>query len=377
MSRIVGGGYYGMKNYGDDLFGIVSAQAAREFWKNDTFRLVCPPIQGFEASYSVPGWFPRDIYASFNALGKASRLAFLIKSVTQADRYVFCGGSVFSSSASGARNTVARFSHLGLAMSAVGVSIGPFSDAASEREIKALLQRFEYISLRDRASYDIAQSFDLECPVVMAGDLAGLMSRYYPAPRGHKHSQPRAAKKIAFSPCNLPENPAKGLGYCNEFVKAITSLKGDVPLEVVLLNLNGHSVQGDRVLCEYTRERLQTECRLNAQIINYSNVGVLGIWRIIAELDSYISVRLHGAISAFLLDVPFSLFEYHPKCSEFLVNIQKEHKLRLSEGGRVLRNIIIEHFERKEDLSEMVNYYSNAATLNFSNAPWAIKQKKN
>lgn len=373
MNRIIGGGYYGMKNYGDDLFGIVSALAAKEFWADDEFRLMCPPIKGLDASYAVPGWFSSDIYASFNALGKASRLAFLLKSLSQADRYVFCGGSVFSSTASGARDIVTRFSQRGLALSAVGVSIGPFSDTASERVIKSLLQRFEYISLRDTASYEIAQSFGLDCPVVMAGDLAGLMPRYYPAPSEHKYAQVEVVKKVAFSPCNLPESPVKALGYCDDFVKAIATLTVDSPLEVTLLNLNAHSALGDRALCEYTQARLNAECGTNAAIVNYSDVGVLGMWRIISMLDSYVSVRLHGAISAFLMGVPFSLFEYHPKCSEFLVSIKKENSLRLAGGGVGLKNIVLQHLERKEDLSEVVGCYSNAAALNFTSAPWARK----
>jgi len=112
----------------------------------------------------------------------------------------------------------------------------------------------------------------------MAGDLAGLMSRYCPAPVERKPVQPGAAKKIAFSPCNLPESPAKARGYCDEFVSTIAALKDDVPLDVVLLNLNGHAVQGDRRLCEYVRGRLKAEFGLSAQIVNYVDVGVFGVW---------------------------------------------------------------------------------------------------
>ncbi|WP_417448413.1 polysaccharide pyruvyl transferase family protein [Idiomarina abyssalis] len=370
MGRNIGGGYYGMKNYGDDLFGTVSMLAAREYWINEHFCLMCPPLKGLEADYAVPKWFPENIYGSLNTVGKASRLGLLLKSLKQADRYIFCGGSVFSSSASGTRDILARFNQRGLALSAIGVSIGPFLDVASEKAIKALLQRFEYVALRDHASYEIAKSFGLECPIVLAGDLAGLMPRYFPKMEKHDRSKTCTNKMIAFSPCNMPESPAKSLSYCIDFIKAIVSVKESLSLKVILLNLNGHAVLGDRVLCEYTQQRLQEEYGVESKIVNYSDAGILGIWNIISELDLYISVRLHGAISAFHLNVPFSLVEYHPKCSGFLNDINKRAALRLEEGAERLADIILEHFGNREDLSDMAHQSSNAAILNFSRAPW-------
>lgn len=370
MSKIIGGGYYGMMNYGDDLFGIVSSLAAKEFWVEDEFRLLCPPIKGFNANYAVPNWFPKQTYASLNAVGKASRLAFLLNGLSRADRYVFCGGSVFSSSASGARDIVARFNRRGVSLAAVGVSIGPFSDTESERTIRSLLQRFDYISTRDKTSYEIAKSFGLEGSLVMAGDLAGLMRRYYPNSTNKKNSETREVKKIAFSPCSLFENPEKAQRYCEAFVKAVKVLVGDSPLEVVLLNLNAHPVLGDGVLCEYTHNRLKADCGINSEIINYADIGVLGMWQVISGLDSYVSVRLHGAISAFLLGTPFSLFEYHPKCSEFLDGLGVNAAPRLIDGDEAVEAVVRQHFQCGRIASSLIDAYSNAAVLNFSSAPW-------
>lgn len=371
MSKIIGGGYYGMMNYGDDLFGIVSSLAAKEFWVEDEFRLLCPPIKGFDANYAVPKWFPKQAYASLNAVGKASRVAFLLNGLSRADRYVFCGGSVFSSSASGARDIVTRFNRRGVSLAAVGVSIGPFSDTESERAIRSMLQRFDYISTRDKASYQIAKSFGLECSLVMAGDLAGLMPRYYPVLNDSKGKpESRVIKKIAFSPCNLGEDPTKASGYCDAFVKAVRAVASENPIEIILLNLNAHPVLGDRSLCEYTHKRLIHYCNIKARILNYSDLGVLGMWGEISDLDFYVSVRLHGAISAFLLGIPFCLFEYHPKCSEFLDGLKVQSAMRLIDEGSNLNEIILQQLERGGAPSDSVFRHVEAAILNFSNAPW-------
>jgi len=91
-----------------------------------------------------------------------------------------------------------------------------------------------------------------------------------------------------------------------------------------------------------------------------------------SRLDYYVSVRLHGAISAFLLNV-LSLFEYHPKCSDFLIDSGKEALCRLIEGGGNLRDVMVGSFEGRAAREQTDSRFADAAVLNFSRAPWAAK----
>lgn len=368
MRKILASGYYGMKNYGDDLFGVVAANAAKTYWSNYDIELLCPAINDLKSKYSVPGFFPRELYSSQQFLGKISRLGFLAKSVLSAEKYLFCGGSLFSSSQSGARNFISKLNSNKLKLSAVGVSIGPFNNSESERNIKELLKRFEYIALRDRASYEIAKNFELDCPVVMAGDLAGLMPKYYPVIETQIN---RDEKVIGFSPCNLPENRDLALNYCDSFISAIESINKEVNVKVIILNLNAHKDLGDYELCKYVEKKLINILK-KVELVSYYDFGAIRTWSLIASFDAYVSVRLHGAISAFLLNVPFALFEYHPKCTEFLQDVGKDESLFINYKSECnMQDIIFKLLSKKEIFSQPVDNYKKSAELNFICAPWA------
>lgn len=252
--------------------------------------------------------------------------------------------------------------------SAIGVSIGPFDNSESERNIKELLKRFEYIALRDRASYEIAKNFELDCPIVMAGDLAGLMPKYYPVIETKIN---RDEKLIGFSPCNLPKNKDLALKYCDCFISAIESIKKDVNVKVIILNLNAHTELGDYELCKYVEKKLVNILK-KVELVNYYDVGAIRTWSLIASFDAYVSVRLHGAISAFLLNVPFALFEYHPKCTEFLQDIGKDNSLFINAKIECsMQNIILKLLSEKEKFSQSIDSYTKSAELNFIRAPWA------
>jgi polysaccharide pyruvyl transferase WcaK-like protein len=365
-------GYYGMKNYGDDLFAITAIQGTNLYWSNIKTKILSPIIKGVNGPYAVPGWFPENVYADFGYIGKISRLGFTIENSLFADKYIFCGGSVFSSNSSGITNILSRiYKKRNNFFSAIGVSIGPFDSIASERKIKNFLKHFEYLALRDQLSFDIAKSFNLDCPIVQAGDLAGLIPDFYPI-TVHKNLEEPTIKKIGFSPCFLSSDIEKSEKYCNTFIKAITQLQTDINFKIVILNLNEHPLIGDSILCNHVYTELINQ-NIQCEIINYKENGVLSTWKSISILDAYISVRLHGAVTAYLCNVPFSLFEYHMKCTEFLNDIDQKSFLRITDDSMTIKHLkeIIIHLLEKNGCS---NYHTDSyrakSLLNFTEAPW-------
>ncbi len=377
MKKITFSGYYGMKNYGDDLFGVVAAQGPDLYWTDIKNKLVCPNIKGTKASYAVPDWFPEDVYADLGYLGKMSRLGFATGSSLFSDKFIFCGGSVFSSNSSGVMNLLSlMYKKRNNFFSAIGVSIGPFDSIASEKKTKEFLKHFEYLALRDKLSFNIAKSFELDCPVVLAGDLAGLIPSFYPI-KANKKILERSVKRIGFSPCFLMSDMDKSKKYCDVFIEAINQLKVDIDFDIMVLNLNEHPLIGDSELCKYVYEKL-TNQNVRCELINYREDGVISTWKTISLLDAYISVRLHGAISAYLCEVPFALYEYHVKCTEFLNDIGQNELLRITDdfiSTEHIKQVIIDLISKNGNNELDISDYCSKAQLNFTKAPWAISSE--
>ena len=165
----------------------------------------------------------------------------------------------------------------------------------------------------------------------------------------------------------------KSKKYCDVFINAINQLKNDIDFEIVVLNLNEHTHIGDFELCKYVYENLTTQ-DVRCELINYKEIGVMSTWETISLLDAYISVRLHGAISAYLCKVPFALYEYHVKCKEFLNDIGQNKSLRITDNFMSIEHMkqIIIDLISKNRMNELdINNYCSHTLLNFTEAPWA------
>ncbi len=316
-----------MSNYGDDLFSIVSILGAQRYWANYNPKLLCPQITKFDANYGYPFFFPDHWFQYNNPIGQFVRLTTLISNVLSIDQLIFSGGSIFNSGKTGVRNLVYWADRRGITYSAIGVSIGPYKTKYDEEKVKTELKRFSYISTRDKVSYERACSYNLKAKIVESADLAGVIPSLI-NPEGSKEVVEHNSIRIGFSPCYLSDHPDLGKIYCDMFVNAVQASAIMKPIFVNVICLNQHYKIGDVGLCIYTQKELLKKGILS-NLIFYNKIGVVGTWRLISNLDAYFSVRMHGAITAYLCDVPFFLFEYHEKCSEFLDFIGKFSQERM------------------------------------------------
>jgi len=177
--RIGFSGYYGMANYGDDLFAITAFLASQKYWEKFDPLLLCRRISNFKANYGIAPFIPHGALANLELTGKFCRLTNLLWNSFNLDKIVFAGGSLFHSGGISARDFVfllkrGRRDYF----SAIGVSIGPFEDMSSERRVCKKLRSFEYISVRDRVSYERLMSYDIEGKVVQAADLVGVLPEF-------------------------------------------------------------------------------------------------------------------------------------------------------------------------------------------------------
>lgn len=373
-NKIVFTGYYGMSNFGDDLFGLVCAGGATKFWPHSKTRLLSTFIDGSDAEFTIPNWFNRDLYASTGLLGAGSRLMFALSEACRSQMFILGGGSVLSSQSSGVRDLIYKTSHITkLRFAALGVSIGPFASLAEEKGAKEFLSGFEYISVRDSVSYQLAESFSLDCPVIMAGDLAGLVPVLFDTKKECvKYGRPT----LGVSLCNYESIIGGDKRLEQErnqvLINAVINVAKRFGARVEVFSLNNHQQFGDDILAESIGSRLSKE-GIEFKLNRHIELGFFEVWKRIACCDAFISVRLHGAIAAYLNEVPFALVEYHKKCGDFLDDIGQSTDLRLSGTSTDSENIekVLEKLFLG-DLPPTLNaqHYSQRACDHYFHAPW-------
>ena len=364
-------GYYGMGNFGDDLFCTVATLGASRYWGENESRLACPPVNGAEAIYGYPSRLPKRWFASERKIGSAIRIAAFANAMRGGvDCLVYGGGSVFYSGDGGTREHLARRMSPSLRRWAIGVSIGPFADVEAERKVGERLKAFEFIAVRDKASMDRVSAFNLDARVVQSADLAGV----YPYPgndsgtRGER--QTGVGFRIGFAPCYRKGAEPTSVSECDAFVDAVKYVTKEGAAEVVVFCLNERNPNEDLALASYTRERLD-EAGIPCGIRRHSEEGIQGVWSGIAEMDFFFSVRLHGAIAAYLSGTPFLLFEYHPKCSEFLDFIGKDRSERVEQecGPESLGELAAKLLENPSKCRMSAGEYRALSERNFTEAP--------
>lgn len=372
--RIVFTGYYGMSNFGDDLFGLVCARGAARFWSKSKSSVLSTSIKGADSGFTIPSWFNRDLYASSGHIGAGARLMFALYEASRSQMFILGGGSVLSSQASGVRDFIYKTASVTkVRFSALGISIGPFENVAEEQRVKEFLSCFEYISVRDLVSYQFAKSFALDCPIVMAGDLAGLMPILFD---NKNEDVKKGVPVLGISLCNY-ESVIGGDKRLerernNALIDAVIVVAKRFGARVEVFSLNNHPQIGDDILAQSICSFLKKE-NVEFNLNRHVKLGVCEVWNRISCCDAFVSVRLHGAIAAYQNNVPFTLIEYHKKCTDFLDDVGQSMDLRLSanDTDSVKVEAVIENLFLQPSSPTMSSMsYSERAYGHFLYAPW-------
>ncbi len=357
-----------MNNYGDDLFSLLSYKAINEKLVSAQCELVGPTIVNNGSGDELKLNRLSKQYSNFNLTGKITRLTHYMHATVHADYFMFCGGSLYSSPNRSVKDIMYLMNCNRYKFHALGVSVGPFDTLAAEKRAIEILRNYEYIALRDQKSFDRVESFNIDAKVVLAGDLAGLGLEYFDT--NEKIVKSGRSKNIGFSPCNL-NDLEKSKSYIDNFVSNMKYLSTHLDFEVSIICLNQNSSNGDVGLCKLT-EKLLKEIGVNCKIIYYLEIGVENTWKLISSLDFFVSVRLHGAITAYLVETPFFLYEYHEKCSEFLNYIGDiTHDYILDKV--FLAQKITDGFNENKKVMNTIEFYKNSL-MNISENPLVCRE---
>ena len=370
--KITLNGYYGFANYGDELFNLTSVLAARRWWSGHDIDLLGPPVAGIHAKFRVPSWFPQSAYTSPGFAGKASRMAFLADAMLWRDLILYAGGSTLSYASINKKFQRVAAGRTWTKFAAIGVSIGPFADDADMNEAARFLRRFTFISVRDRHSIALLEHMHVPITPMLARDLVGALPLLLPPATKAANDQP----VLGVSLCNYESivggDVAQERRRNAALIDGITSFVQMERVPVRIFVLNTHPRWGDEALSRRLEARLH-DIGARTEFISAEG-NLLGCWHGLAACTAILSVRLHGANTAYLTDVPFSLIEYHRKCTDLLDDIAQPESLRLRadlQEPALVVETLERLFRREGQPGLQPKTYIDEAALNFTQVPWA------
>ncbi|KQV25453.1 polysaccharide pyruvyl transferase family protein [Yonghaparkia sp. Root332] len=298
-------GYYGMFNFGDELFQAALLQNSGSVFPGFDVRVARPRFRSEVL---------RRAYARRGRAGALLRAACAVWYAARASVLILGGGSVLTG-LRGVRSlqwmlapvTRTRFG-------AVGISIGPFSSAHDESRARAFLSNFDRLVVRDEHSMMEASRLGAGDRARLGGDIAALYN--YP----HRDSRDVGGHRrvLGYLPCapatpdmRQTERVCAALGVAVDDSGLVRS-----NVEVVVFALDTHEEIGDERVASRAVSTL-TDMGFAARIVRFENDDVEEVCRQIGQLDGAWAVRLHGAIVSYLSGVPFVMQSYHQKCEAF------------------------------------------------------------
>ena len=370
MDNILFYGYYGHQNTGDDAFIEVAAWGANKYWNcaSPKFLTENMPIIQTKSRYTGKNKF------------RGHHVLKDIVAISKTNAFVLAGGSNFHSEFSFFNPVnISRFKKRyckNLAMGAIGVSLGPYRSISAEKANIDLLKNLNFLALRDKASYELALSYNLPYKPVYAFDLAALLPDVYNIPG--KNIKENVNKIIGISICNYErflqngniENEKRRNDQIEKLLLKIAAKETDVIFRIFIFN--GNSLLGDKELSLSLAAKLREVRQECVELIEYS-ANTFSTFLKINECSLIISTRLHAAIFACFSNIPFFLFEYHRKCTDFLDDIGYDIGHRIGDANfnidEICQKIIeILNLESNYSLPINIELLKKQAYLNFNPA---------
>lgn len=333
-------GYYGMKNSGDDAL-MTAAIIGIKKRNNDARILVSTPssLRLYDGSSVNPSLAESQLFRGQN------RLQHYMNS-SRSNSIVFGGGSVLHNS----HDLRIKLQMLKLAGTrdsrAVGVSVGPFVDAQAEKYCAELLNKLDFVGLRDEKSFQIAKEISPNANLHLTFDLApSLMA-------SHQFAVAQTNREgILVNICPVAKTPNGNFDIKEDsfrvesLAKALTKIAKTTGESVSIMSLNSHLEFGDDDLCQALYRRLNGV--IPVKVINYHH-NVFNVIKVVSSFKVCLSMRLHGNVFAYMTNTPSISLNYHVKCNQWCnqIGLSKKQRFDLHElSSTALSDTVIDGLE--------------------------------
>lgn len=310
MTNIALDGYFGMGNAGDDAFCAVTAAIAAKHRKGVEVGVLAPaerlPMHASNLKALLPH-SPR--FRGHTRLASA-------RAVSRATDVLHIGGSTLSRVNSHLADQ-ARLRRLGFArLHAAAVGVGPFRSEGNAAAIKSLLEGFETVSVRDQASMDRLAEVGFRGTVNRVADVAVLVPELFDLP---SPSPADGRPTLGVSVCGFEKlfgvgDPEDEDRRNDALVEIVRSVVTETNARVRMIVFNRNPRWGDDQLCAEFARRLADTAEV--EVVSYTG-DIVATFEAIGGCDALLGMRLHSAIFAYAIGVPFGIVSYHRKCSDF------------------------------------------------------------
>lgn len=313
--RYLLGGYYGMRNVGDDVLLYVTLAVARRADPAASFTVIS------NRSETTPPEAPTTIVPG-------ERRGQTLRQLLRHDVWLFGGGGLLQDGSERSRHVLRRLrdtariakmlrKHIVL----LGVGVGPLTTREGRDASRSFLEHVDFATVRDEESAALAAAVAPRSRVQVCEDLAFLLPRHQGA------RTPGSDKVLGVS--ILPYATSLGGDERSDFVLVDhlahalgAALRRHEGWTVKLFEFfSGSSEYGDATVLERLREGIGPAARV--QYLPYHG-DFFSVFQEINRCQAFVGMRFHSCVLSYLAGVPCLMVAYHPK-SENLANRLKLH----------------------------------------------------
>jgi polysaccharide pyruvyl transferase WcaK-like protein len=180
----------------------------------------------------------------------------------------------------------------------ISIGVGPLSTIWGRLLSKQIHRLADFISVRDKLSYDILEGMGLKNKVTSSFDLAALLQ-----------------------PLSTDDNPLvkKDLLFVHEIAKGLNQwLKRDSQSLIYLFVFKDKLKYSDVLFTELLQKQLEPSERV--KLIPYNPDPVLTLSQV-AQCHAFVGMRYHSSVFAYLTNTPLLIINYFQKCQAFAEDV--------------------------------------------------------
>jgi len=259
-----------------------------------------------------------------------------ILAILASDILIFGGGSIVTDineqRMKGLRSLhyICRFAKFkGVPIIFTGLGVGPLVSQEGIDLAKSVLDMAEVVELRDKTSYELCKKLSVSSHIVESFDPAVLLHREIKQSSLIKSSDnkvPIIGISLSESSGTISKSKEKDVLKIDRLVCAIKDVCALHPVCISGIEMCSNTFYNDAELLKVLLGKLQNICEV--RYIRYQP-DPLKMLHDLSMLDGIIAERLHAAIFAYTIGVPFAVIPYHDKCVAFAKDVGLSRKYLL------------------------------------------------
>ena len=307
--RYLLGGYYGMRNVGDDVLLYVTLAEVSRQDPAATFTVLSDRTEVVPPGASV-------------RITPGGRRFQNLRQLVRHDVWLFGGGGLLQDQSARSQGVLRRLRQvsrvarlMGRKIALVGIGVGPLVTAAGREASGRILETADFVTVRDEESLNIAATIAPRCRARLTADLAFLLPRLLPpGPSGVRAVADVNTLGVSLLPfaASLGRDGQADVEATERIAAALNRVLRQHPdWRVKLFQFfAGTTSYDDSTVLELLESRLAFPDRVSYRAYDGDFAA---IYRELGQCRAFMGMRFHSCLIAHLAGVPCLTIAYHPK----------------------------------------------------------------